>query len=132
MEYIPREKRSDIYLGNLPVYKSLYRYSRKHKKVLFHVGKKTAKFGIIFGITLVSLIVFAVGLKNYIQSETTAQYSRLYNLKTLRDPTLIKEESAKIRAQFAHLGLLFAPIDLAFNNSFYTNDSVKLAHDIIY
>ena len=77
-------------------------------------------------------MLFAVGLKTYIQSSTTEQYQRIFALKTLRDPVLIQEESEKIRAQFARLGIIFAPIDLFFNNSIYSNDSVLLAHNVIY
>jgi hypothetical protein len=132
LQHIPREKHPDLFVSRLPVHRHLLRYGKKHKEAIFHVSKRTAKIGIVFGIVTLSLVVFAAGLKNYIQSSTTEQYQRLFALKTLRDPIAIQEESEKIRAQFARLGVIFAPIDLAFNNSIYSNESVNLAHNIIY
>ena len=48
LTYIPRQKHPDIYLSHASLHGNLLRFGKKHRQAFFHVGKRSAKIGIIF------------------------------------------------------------------------------------
>ncbi|MDD2565756.1 MAG: DUF4012 domain-containing protein [Candidatus Gracilibacteria bacterium] len=132
LEIIPTKTTyPDIY--RLPLQrKQRIRKFYNSNKVIIKKGLSRGAIGtIIASIIITSLGLLGIGYKNYIQSEVTKGYQDIYGLKTIRDSQALKQKALEIKGKFTKLDLLFMPANIIGNNFLYSNNSIKIANNII-
>lgn len=122
--YVIKRPSVKKYIRNL---KKLNKILIKHKKFFYRWGQA----GLIAFIISASFVLIWIWFKNYIQGEVIDSYQKIYNFKNLRNWEEIKNEAIKVRRKLNILSVLFAPVNLLGNNSFYKNNDIILANNII-
>ncbi len=121
----------DIYNLPLSIKEKWKKYFSKNKKIIIKSWSLWVKVSLISTLIGISLVIFLIWLKNYIQTEVITQYQKIYSLKDIKDPTILQSETIKIRNSFNFISIIFAPINFFWNNIFYSNPSVYLANNVI-
>lgn len=132
LEIIPTKTTyPDIYRLPLQRKQRIRKFYNSNKVIIKKWLSRWAIWTIIASIIITSLWLLWIGYKNYIQSEVTKWYQDIYWLKTIRDSQALKQKALEIKWKFTKLDLLFMPANIIGNNFLYSNNSIKIANNII-
>ncbi|EKE28753.1 MAG: hypothetical protein ACD_3C00018G0002 [uncultured bacterium (gcode 4)] len=121
----------DIYILPLLPNQKIKKLYKKNIITIRLSAWKWTKIWSLAAVVFLALGLFALWYKNYIQAEVTKWYQWIYALKWIKDADSLKNSAKDLRTKFRILQLMFWPINMLWNNFIYTNESVKLASNII-